>query len=990
LSRDASGRGNFAPRDGPHVAALAPTSNLWLLLRPDIGGRGAHPASHMWASLLPTADELPNGEIEWSHVATLFNNYDGNGLGFMDLYDLQMALDDMCGSGWSAAEQTMLLMKLCDRDDDGKLNPKEFEHVLVFLQKYCQQQLPKPQEPPVTVPDAETADVTAKEVESVNGDHPAAHPWDAIPEANGISMANRSQQTCSTLQGTVAARGIASASHTDGSSYGGEVTDRGSKKLYPLGRFGLRSGSKSRGAPKSSSTTPKASSQATPATTRLKVARRASLRMVRSSATGTTFAEDMASFRLTALQKEALKLGLDGAEDFNPFTLAHAIRTKKMLELQEKWERSPIRKAVSDVLDAPNSSLKARVVFLALMAAIITSVVNWHVSTLVSVTRSPSATSACKAVETVCTIVFLIELTARLFVATFDLYSMLLVDFTLWMDIASLLPYILGWIVGEDALPDVLKEGAALLKLLRVLKLMRHYADWRVLVIALRKAFRPLLVPMVAMFLSILLLAGALWIFERNSAFLESLDADEADGPHDDGFANAFETLWCVFWLVMTLGFDGYIGSGRTIGGRLIVATALLCGLILTTMPITIVGDAFVEAWAMKRATEVEAGLRKLLLERKLSAGDLGKIFDEFDSSGDRKLDFGEFKDVLRKLGITLEPAEMTKAFRHFDADESGTIDFEEFCFCIFGHSISTHKPGGLGTSDQDEVEDEANPPASKPPKNTPSAIPNALGALPDKLNALPDRLGAIEKSLSLMLASMDNMCEGQQSLLQDMQGPSARHVEDAQVIVRNTLQRVRQQACKTASSTCKLMQLSNGPSGPPGNEASPWPELSNVPARHEALISATASKWGAVQTDVYARAQQFGAVSDEEIEARLNHHFNSYLPTINLATVDITHLASKRDEFRAQATRELKEELIERQSELSVLHDVAEAAVSALAASMGMGGDKGNKKGGRDGEEGKEGKQEKKKGGNTGPTGGDESPRSSSREWAADERRWV
>eukprot|EP00966_Prymnesium_polylepis_P112657 2606056-Prymnesium_polylepis.1 len=70
---------------------------------------------------------------------------------------------------------------------------------------------------------------------------------------------------------------------------------------------------------------------------------------------------------------------------------------------------------------------------------------------------------------------------------------------------------------------------AALLRLSRIVKLMRHYTDWRVMKVwpssfcrassdnfrvALRTAVRPIMIPAFAMGLTILLLAGALWIAE--------------------------------------------------------------------------------------------------------------------------------------------------------------------------------------------------------------------------------------------------------------------------------------------------------------------------------------------------------------------------------------------------------------------------------------------------------------------------------------------
>ena len=79
---------------------------------------------------------------------------------------------------------------------------------------------------------------------------------------------------------------------------------------------------------------------------------------------------------------------------------------------------------------------------------------------------------------------------------------------------------------------------------------MRHYVDMRVLALALSTAWRALLVPVFAMTLSVLILSGALWLIEGSVP----------NSP--DKFDNGFDALWCIFWVVTTLGFDGAMGSG--------------------------------------------------------------------------------------------------------------------------------------------------------------------------------------------------------------------------------------------------------------------------------------------------------------------------------------------------------------------------------------------------------------------------------------------
>ena len=50
--------------------------------------------------------------------------------------------------------------------------------------------------------------------------------------------------------------------------------------------------------------------------------------------------------------------------------------------------------------------------------------------------------------------------------------------------------------------------------------------------------------------------------------------------------------------------FDGHFGT-ESLPSRLVIALALLAGLLLTTMPITILGGAFASAWEQKEVVEV-------------------------------------------------------------------------------------------------------------------------------------------------------------------------------------------------------------------------------------------------------------------------------------------------------------------------------------------------------------------------------------------------
>ena len=97
------------------------------------------------------------------------------------------------------------------------------------------------------------------------------------------------------------------------------------------------------------------------------------------------------------------------------------------------------------------------------------------------------------------------------------------------------------------------------------------------------------------------------------------------------------------------MGYDGDLGSG-SVESRLVIALALMAGLLFTTMPITIVGGAFASAWEKKEVIEVALNMQELLLERGLQPRDVEEVFKEFYEDGSGTLDWDEFRHALQVL----------------------------------------------------------------------------------------------------------------------------------------------------------------------------------------------------------------------------------------------------------------------------------------------------------------------------------------------------
>lgn len=151
----------------------------------------------------------------------------------------------------------------------------------------------------------------------------------------------------------------------------------------------------------------------------------------------------------------------------------------------------PIRKRYYDIVNNPGSSRKAAL-FLALLAStIFVSLINRHLATTLRFRNNRDASDATLGIELACTVFFCIELSLRIFATSVDPVKLLLCDGYFWIDLMAIIPNVIEWVDHAirgnlDPLPTPVRNTAALMRMLRILKLMRHYTDWRVLIVALR------------------------------------------------------------------------------------------------------------------------------------------------------------------------------------------------------------------------------------------------------------------------------------------------------------------------------------------------------------------------------------------------------------------------------------------------------------------------------------------------------------------------
>ena len=336
------------------------------------------------------------------------------------------------------------------------------------------------------------------------------------------------------------------------------------------------------------------------------------------------------------------------------------------------------RQRLRKILNAPKSSRLASALGLIIVGTIIASVFTFFLSTVPSLEDSHVLWS----IEVACGIIFTIELLLRTYVATLDIRNMMLLEPMYWIDVITIVPFYMDIFSQHDEGLLVL-ELLELLRLARIFKLLKHYSGWRVLLIAIENSWRALMVPGFAMLIVTLLLSGALIILERADAHTARRNQTSPGALEPEPIADGFEAMWMVFWVVATLGYDGSYGLEGP-AQRVIFAFAIVCGLLFTTMPITVIGEAFRSAWERKEVTELQMQIAIMLEERGLTMSQLHRVFREFDTSGDGQLDWGEFKRAMKTMRLNVPVFKLRQLFALFDEDETGEVDYHEFCRILF------------------------------------------------------------------------------------------------------------------------------------------------------------------------------------------------------------------------------------------------------------------------------------------------------------------
>lgn len=219
----------------------------------------------------------------------------------------------------------------------------------------------------------------------------------------------------------------------------------------------------------------------------------------------------------------------------------------------------------------------------------------------------------------------------------------------------------------------VLTENSAIVEntlvcivpILRLLKFMRRFEKFHLLL----KAFQSLLdaLPVLLYPLTVVLLSfsALLFIVEPRS-----------------NIPNLGTSLYATSLTLTTVGY-GDVTPESAWGQSLMCCLSIVSTLYLA-IPLGIIGHAFSTVWEERDTVLLMQRTTKTLREMNLTARDIPSLFKFFDKDKDGHLSVGEFHDMVSDMRLGISSARIMDLFRLIDKDGSGKIDDEEFMRTFF------------------------------------------------------------------------------------------------------------------------------------------------------------------------------------------------------------------------------------------------------------------------------------------------------------------
>mmetsp|Transcript_15495 Transcript_15495/g.48919 ORF Transcript_15495/g.48919 Transcript_15495/m.48919 type:complete len:632 (+) Transcript_15495:70-1965(+) len=204
-----------------------------------------------------------------------------------------------------------------------------------------------------------------------------------------------------------------------------------------------------------------------------------------------------------------------------------------------------------------------------------------------------------------------------------------------------------------------------LVPVLRLLKMLRRFEKFHLLLSAFQIALEALPVLIFTLLVIVLAFSAVLYLVE----------------PRDN-----IESLPRAMWLiVVTMSTVGYGDTVPMSGpGHLLVAILVIASALYMAMPIGIIGSAFNRVWEDRDRLLLMQRMREQIYQKGYAARDIPELFFLFDADRDGQLSFHEFHQMVSAIQLDISAERTVRLFDTMDRDGSGMIDDREFVRVLF------------------------------------------------------------------------------------------------------------------------------------------------------------------------------------------------------------------------------------------------------------------------------------------------------------------
>lgn len=227
---------------------------------------------------------------------------------------------------------------------------------------------------------------------------------------------------------------------------------------------------------------------------------------------------------------------------------------------------------------------------------------------------------------------------------------------------------LIGFDLNEDKYPVAWFFLVAVTPVLRLLKTLRHFDTFKLLISAFQLAAEAL--PALIFTLAVMTLSFAAIIYAVEP---------RSNIPH---LSNG---IWLVIVTTTTVGYGDTLPTSTA--ATCVVAVLIICSVLYFAVPLGMVGHSFTVIWADRDKILLLQHTRERLRDWGYDAHDVPTLFRHFDTDGNGQLDLREFSKMVKHMGLRISAERRLKLFEVFDQDNSGIVDDVEFVRIMYPDS---------------------------------------------------------------------------------------------------------------------------------------------------------------------------------------------------------------------------------------------------------------------------------------------------------------